>query len=517
MASALLSYGADIKIKNILMEMFFSALPPVMMSDYELFDQRDELVVDLLFQYVKSTLKERNNYETVAQGLMLETYPDLRLDELSPDEISLLADFAIKRVVWSSIEKINNKIYANPISAVKSFDSSIEKFRFIESLTRSNDSSVSRMIRLENTGKLSILEKDGTFRKFPSVVNHSYYGEGDAPYCRIPSGAYKVPTTGKSSYMNPVYCFEPYIRIEAKDLEDIVLCTKEILWAYDGKEVSDFIALIANIFTMLGTGDYYWSSPTTDPLSEAGYDNIKEFAGKQIVCSVDDLESLWKDRLNPALLAMKVSGSPLLNALLKGVSLGVRCSVDTVSKDQYFNDPPQEDWETAQTVRLRGLGDKTFYYLEPFDNANGSSSQIYTHFTSVLAEKEQKYAPEKMYTVITQGKKFNDLNASEVFGWSNYSASNASLTGNPQGLLIELLRSKEFDALIKSVFVPAMLYNTISLIPNIEIGQDLIPLMRQRGVFKGLDEVLDGMFSLVMSYLLGDFSWNDCGDLAKEL
>ena len=57
-AQALLSYGADLKIKNIVCEMFFSIVPMVYMNKFQIIDNKDELIVDLFFQYVKAVLKE---------------------------------------------------------------------------------------------------------------------------------------------------------------------------------------------------------------------------------------------------------------------------------------------------------------------------------------------------------------------------------------------------------------------------------------------------------------------------
>ena len=518
MASALLSYGADMKIKNILMEIFFSVLPPTIMSDYELIDHRDELVVDLLFQYVKSTMKQRNEYYIVAQSLMLETYPDLKLEKLTPAQISLLADLAVKRVVYRSVKKINSKIYVDPPADVSKFDKTIKKLRFIESLTTENDSSVSRMIRVEDTGKLSFLSAAGTPRKIPSVADHFFFGPSDIKFCRITSGGQWLPIATKSSYQDPVYCLEPYIRVEAKELDDIILCTKEVIGDEDPKKLALLVEELVKMFVLFSTGEKFvpWSG-NDSPLSSGSIENIKKMAGKQFVCSVDDLSAYWTNILSKNIYfntSSSTAGSALLNAVFKSISLGVRCSVDTSSTNQYWSDPPQEDADDMAALREKGFAEKTLYYLEPVNKLAHNLGTVYTHFTSVLASKEQKYEPKKIVTVIEEGKKFNNIHASQVFGeWS------AASTTPAHGLITELLRTKEFDALIKSVFVPAMLYNTISLVPNIEIGRDLIPMMRQRGVFKGLDDVLNGVFSSLLSYLTGDFPWGtaDCGDLTKLL
>lgn len=515
LASALLSYGADIKVKNILMEIFFSILPPTIMSNYELIDHRDELIVDLLFQYVKSTMKQRNEYYIVAQSLMLETYPDIRLEKLTPTQISLLADLAVKRVVYRSVKKINNKIYVDPPADVSKFDKTIKKLRFIESLTTENDSSISRMIRIEKTGKLSFLNGDGTPRKIPAVANHSMYSESDVRFCRITSGQQTFPVTTKSSYQEPVYCLEPYIRIQTKELDDLILCTKDILTDENQKEVTAVLAALSEMVVLLSTGKKYAAAKAATPFGFVSYENIEKMAGKQFVCSVDDLDAYLQKIFSPVVYA-NWSGADWMHtvwtAVLKGLYLGVRCSVDTSQTTQYWAFPQQQGEDQMETLRNKGFAEKTLYYLEPVNKIDGTLETVYTHFTSVLAFKEQKYEPNKIATVIEDGKAFNKIQASQLFGeWSPDSIIPA------HGLITELLRTKEFDALIKSVFVPAMLYNTISLVPNIEIGRDLVPMMRQRGVFKGLDDVLNGVFSSLQSYLTGDFPWGGCGDLTKLL
>jgi len=75
LASALFGYGADIKVKNIVMEIFFSILPPVYMSNYQIISPTDELIVDLFFQYVKQTLVDRGELGDISQALVSETFP----------------------------------------------------------------------------------------------------------------------------------------------------------------------------------------------------------------------------------------------------------------------------------------------------------------------------------------------------------------------------------------------------------------------------------------------------------
>ena len=134
LATALLSYGSDLKIKNVLMEIFFSALPAIYMSRYKLIDSSDELIVDLLYQKVKATLKERGEYGIVVQSLMLETYPDLDLMEMTPAQISLLGEIAVKRLVYQGVTKISEKIYPDAPWSAQTFDPTLSKRDFLEDL-----------------------------------------------------------------------------------------------------------------------------------------------------------------------------------------------------------------------------------------------------------------------------------------------------------------------------------------------------------------------------------------------
>tara|TARA_R110000824_G_scaffold26628_3_gene91322 strand:- start:439 stop:966 length:528 start_codon:yes stop_codon:yes gene_type:complete len=165
----------------------------------------------------------------------------------------------------------------------------------------------------------------------------------------------------------------------------------------------------------------------------------------------------------------------------------------------------------SMDVKDAGFPEKTIFYTQKYF---GSTIKKKPFFTLQLASKEQQFAPEKFLDVIEIAKKFNNVDLKTVYQYNAVPKNVPIVTG----LLIELLKTPEFDAIIKSALVPAMLFNTISTIPNVEIGQDLIPIMRQSGVFKGMDEVLNEMFSSLRGYLLGDHPWlKDCGDLAGLL
>ena len=132
----------------------------------------------------------------------------------------------------------------------------------------------------------------------------------------------------------------------------------------------------------------------------------------------------------------------------------------------------------------------------------------------VLAETTKPYKPRDFGIALDEIKKFNDLDLKKVFSYISV-PMNVSVA---EMLMFDLLKTKEFDAIIKSVFNSALVFNTAAVAPNLVTSADIIPLMRQRGVFSGLDEALNEMFSSLSSYLLGDFPWSgDCGDLARLL
>ena len=490
-AQALLSYGADLKIKNIVCEMFFSIVPMVYMNKFQIIDNKDELIVDLFFQYVKAVLKERNEYNIVAQNLTLETYPDLPLTELTPAQVSLLAELAIKRVVYRSLEKINEKVYRESPPEIANVDPSINKARFSEKL-------INEVLVLEPTNRLSFLDVDtGKIPPTDDKFFRTFQNNDD------PLQATKVR-----------YAFESYIRLEAKDVSDIILCTDE-LTSLSAPGVKAVIGEVLKMFAVFYSGAETFNPDTSGPDLGAivGGLDIISMSGKSAVCSVDDLETYYEKVFLPNLatsvtaalggLVWVTNKEKILNALFKSITVGTRCVV------KMGNTKAQQD--LSKDVQDAGFPEKNIFYKQKYF---GSKILKYPFFTLQLASKEQQFAPEKFLDVIEIAKKFNNVDLKTVYQY-NAVPNNVPIV---TGLLIELLKTPEFDAIIKSALVPAMLFNTISTIPNVEIGQDLIPIMRQSGVFKGMDEVLNEMFSSLRGYLLGDHPWlKDCGDLAGLL
>ena len=493
-AAALSSYGADLKIKNVVSEIFFSILPPVYMSEFKLIDATDELVVDMFFHYVKSTLQQRGEYGQVAQNITLETYPDIRLDELNETQISLLADLAVKIVVFRAVDTISNKLYRDSPDVITTIDKDIQKRKFA-------DSFINELLVLENTNKLSFL-------------NHKDLTLAGEPYVDLDrkQDFRNIPLV-YDDVKHPKYCFETYIRLEAKDLEDIMLCTQE-LTGLDKKSVRSVIGGLIKMFSLFHDGK---EAKVSTGLSDFGFItgnlNLNALAGKSAVCSVDDLDAYWHNLLvefakDGSLLHLPADKmAKILNSVFKSITLGVRCSLDRdVGPINFIND----------TMKEKGFPEKTVFYLKEVKKVavNGifEATATLPRFTVVLAKKEQQFDPAKIQTVIDEGKKANNIDLNKIFQLTSI-PTNANI---PESLLIELLKTKEFDALVKSVLVPAMLFNAISIIPNVELARDIIPLMRKSGVFKGLDDVLNEMFSSLNSYLLGDFPWSsDCADIAR--
>jgi hypothetical protein len=507
LASALFGYGADIKVKNIVMEIFFSILPPVYMSNYQIISPTDELIVDLFFQYVKQTLVDRGELGDISQALVSETFPDIRFDELTETEIRLLSDVAIKRTVFRAIEKLSARLY-NPQSKVaelNNFDKDITKRNFI-------DETVDQFFMMEKTSKLSFLDKNGQIKEWLGWAAN----EKQRKFYRTTKPEAGIPTTTSfgipvvSEYKDPKFCFEPYVRVTAKGTTDIQKCISELdISAAQLKALSDEIV---KMFFVLGDGD---ANPLLKPTLEA---NLPTISLNTFVCSVDDFKNYLNAVLFPNVNAnikdiSIVQFRETLDAFLKSVSLGVRCSVDVVRSAPI---------DSSSTVLDEAFPEKTFFYEEPYalEESNIFSTEgkivgkTYTHVTYVLSATENPYKASEYTKVVAEGAKFNDIDLNKVFKLSAYptDASVAEL------LVIDLMKTKDFDAVIKSVFVPAFLFNTINVIPNVEIAKEIIPIMRKNGVFKGIDDGINELFSSLSAYLSGDFPWlRDCGELARLL
>ena len=222
-AEALLSYGADLKVKNIVLELVFSALPTVYMSGYKLVDHTDEMIVDLLFQYVKSTLKERKEFGKVSQSLILNFFPNVRVESKTPAEIELYADLVIKKIVYDAVKKIYERFYLEQNNPATASDPGMKKARLIDTLFKPDAAGVKSYFSIEKLNKLSFLNKSGNRKSFkPTSQDQSAYFK-EYKYFRSPSDAQQASigfsNEGNTRYRGATYCFETYVRVSAKEVE----------------------------------------------------------------------------------------------------------------------------------------------------------------------------------------------------------------------------------------------------------------------------------------------------------
>lgn len=508
MAQALLSYGADIKIKNIVLERFFSILPTIYMSGYRLIDPSDELVVDTFFKYTKKILQDRGEYKTIAQALISETFPDLPLQDLKTDELSLLAEVAIKRTVYRAIDKLYARLYAPPEgfpSEILNTDPNSYKEKFINII-------IDKMFVMEKTQKISFLTPQGKVRVYekdgqlvsPQVL-WKFFFNAKKPY---QEGA----LAGESKYEQPKFCFEPFLQANIKDAQDMLLCTGDITGTGNEPAVIGIANAIVKMFYFLGTGEEPVIKPAQKITDLSFFDNLTLISERKIVVSSDDFNTYFS-KIFILEVGQFIQGSLLadvMDALLKSFDVGARCSADFV--------PPNSPGQVITPDQFAAFFEKkTGRYTEAAFNERPEGIELLftkVHFHFVLAETTKPYKPRDFGIALDEIKKFNDLDLKKVFSYISV-PMNVSVA---EMLMFDLLKTKEFDAIIKSVFNSALVFNTAAVAPNLVTSADIIPLMRQRGVFSGLDEALNEMFSSLSSYLLGDFPWSgDCGDLARLL
>ena len=551
-ASALFGLSADIKVKNIVLELVFAALPTVYMSKYKLLDPSDEMIVDILFQYVKSTLKERGEYAKITQGLVLEAFPNIDLASKNRNELVLFGEIAIKRQVYKAIQRIYDRIYLEQNNPATAQDPSMKKVRLLDSLFAPDSSGVKSYFSVAKLDKLGFLNSSGDRKVYKSTSQDKKEYSKHFKYFRSPSDAPQADVgfsnEGNTRYRGATYCFEPYIRVEAKELEDIILCSKE-LNVQNKAALANFYRQLGAMFNLFaGNKTTIFIAPNDDPFSETNLkDVIPTFAGKSFVCSVADLDRYYNKKLLPALqkepyISEVYNTGNFLNTCLKSISLGVRLALDltpplgalstpggaTIPNNPALNASTDEIKTQITTTfqinqipdsaKTKGFAEKTVYYVEPIVNFNSKqnswNSSFIQHFTAVIARSEQKYDPNKIFEVISEGKKWSKIDKNNIYGTYVLATSETVVI---ESLFAELLKKKEVDALVKSVLTPVLLYNTMSLIPNIEIGKEIIPIFRKSGAFRGIDEGINALISSLENYLSGDFPWlSNCSDV-KEL
>ena len=502
-AQALLSYGADIKIKNIVLELFFSAIPVIYMSKYKVIDPRDEAVVDFFFQYVKSTLTKRNEYGQIALSITKETFGKIDLADLSPSEISTLAEIAIKKSVFDAISRINKKIYLESVAHdVKKNDPDIAKVRFLDQV-------IDEYINVKKTNELSILGYNGYLETYyPVSYSKPMMLQGSNKFARAHD--YNNATSYESGVK---LCFEAYLRFDIKKAEDIITCSQEL------KDIDNLPAvkkILGELIKMIKTLAYGDNNPTANEVSELESVHLSPVTGISFVCSPEDFDNYYQNQviktlaLDSAAAGLYLYNLPLFwNTLFQSVSVGVRCVLN--DRKQSINIPT--------VIKNKGFLEKELYYktLIGEKKIKGKTvSAFVDNFSLTMAKKEKQYPVVQSALASKAAKEFNEIDIKKVFNITQMPPSDE--TPVVEGLMIELLRDVDFDALIKSSLVPAMLYNLIAVIPNIERGKDLVDIMKKRGVFEGLDQAVNEMISSSRGYLLGDFPWlKGCSDLGKLL
>ena len=502
-ANALLGYGADIKVKYIVLEKFFGMLPAIFDNEYRLVDPDDEMLVDVFFRYVKSVLRNRNEYEIVAQTLVKQTFPSLDLLSLPSAQLSALADISIKRIVYKALVKI--KKHARLAPGKKNFLAEI----------------LDKSFKVDTTDKFGFLSSelnvfDSTKTLFPSSTS-----PWQQRFVRNLSESYgTVPSKVNKDYDVPGrFCFEPYIKLSFKNTGDIILCCGDLL---DKSETSLITAVnaIVDAGTLLNTGKKIPSLKSTSIKDPTFQQNLTKISDKTIIASPKDMEKIFE-----SLMSLVVSGQiehnykDILSAMLKGVFFGVRCSLDSPL-----------NWNIKEAIAANGdqlFSQKTGYYLEMYKEAEKITglpsidlspltpkvlkSRQHSHI--VLASTEQVYDPKKLDKAIADALAFKDI-PQDFYDY----LSTAEEPTQAEKLLSKLMKTKEFDAVIKSCFTLATLFNTLSVLPHIERSNVVIDMLRTKGAFVGMDETLNAMFSSLLTYLSGEFPWTakDCGDLFKK-
>ena len=546
-ASALFGLGADLKIRNIVLELVFAALPTIYMSKFKLLDPSDEMIVDILFQYVKSTLKERGEYAKITQGIVLETFPNIDLASKNRNELALYGDIAIKRQVYKAVQRIYDRIYLEENNSATKKDPSMKKSRILDFLFATDADGIKSYFSIEKLDKLSFLDKDAKPRAFqPAPTSKSQYPKY-RKYFRNPSTG-PLTATGFSSeasqYRGVTYCFEPYIRVELKEADDIIACSKEANLKPDA--LASFYRELYRMYHLFILGNLV-SDVTVDnnPFGEFNAKILNSISGMSFVCSPADLVVYIQKRLYPSLTSKGI-GTPYLgvnpmddylSAAFKNISLGVRLSLDLTKPDAATLSSSDELTTSAagatgyyidaisEQEKKNAFAEKTVYYAEPqvvpSKDPDTWDFVVTEHFTTVLAKSEQKFEikKDKAYDVFTQvidaAAQWKKINSSSVYGTYVLASSETAMI---ESLFAELLKKKEVDALVKSVLTPILLFNTINLIPNMEIGKEIIPIFRKSGAFRGIDEGVNALISSLENYLSGDFPWlSNCSDVKEIL
>lgn len=557
----MLGYGADIKVKNIVLEMFFVALPIIYLSKRKIINPEDELVVDYFFSYVKDTLADRGELSEVAASLVISTFPDIDPNNLKDEEIKILGDIAIKRVVYQALTKIKNRIYdPDP-------DPGSEKPFSLEQV-------IDTYFVLEPTSKLSVLDSNGQVKNYtsqdvfpPSPVDGKQIEFTASSFFQEKEGGpkeenllYKFdyhssrerklfrnqqPQNNSSKFVNgvetlvaseddyaiPKLCIEPYLKIKTRSGNDIKASFEEKIKNNPAilGDVQSTIRQAYDLYTSVGKLNLL---QTEDDIKESlskislapnfnldVYGPIWEMGSKEFVCSSEDFRAMmtryaWEPPFSPT------DRIEYYNTIFESLSVGVRCSIDRSCSSEYFSIyPPKDDYFenlliTSPSTVAKGFADKSLFYKSPRlrkpakqANPGGNVISVYltNHFTYVVGSAEKEYKFSQYGKPLEEIDGFTSVNLKSFFKQEGINATNQSANS----LLIDLFKKPEIDALVKSLFTTNNIANLLLLAPHVEISKDVAAIMRKEGVFSGMDEGLNEMISTLKSYLSGDFPWSD--------
>jgi len=528
LASAFLSYGADLRTKNIVLEIIFSILPILYQSPYKILDPDDELIIDLMFQYIKQILVEREQYKDVVLPLLEEQFPDLSLSDLSTIQLNLLAGVGLKRLVAQALKDASKSFYkASPPPSNDAVVVPKERKSFLKT-------SIEGKIKLRNHDALTFNAAGLSDDEKDEISAHALPGGdygGIASYRVADEYQQLLATAGQ-----PSITIEPFMSITFKPKADMILCAEDLLSKH-GQDATKQIRSLTQLYQILIGGNEnksnVWKWTASDLLNNPNLDTLD---GKKVYFSRENGKDAFFETLGAG-VDLGFSGE-VFAALVQNVSLGLRTSVEIATVgSKMIDDPNLEAVQNYKTqvyrILQKGMIKQTSGGpgADRWTTNSSSVSDVLFVTTLSLAEVEQQYDPVDYVPLSTEMPGhppiYNEWIQSKVnkdaalFGGGNWNlehlfalggvGSSNTPAGMAESLFVSLLQSDDFDSLTKSLLVPVTVFNAVQFIPNAEIGSVMREILRSRGCFSGLDEVLDAYMSSAKDYLFGDFPFlTDC-------
>ena len=503
LANAFLGYGADLRTKNIVLEIVFSILPILYQSPYKILDPDDELIIDLMFQYVKQILIGRDQYKDVVLPLLEEQFPDLPMSDLTPTQLNLLAGVALKRLVAQALKDAAKSFYkASPPPPDDSVVIPKTRKNFLKKVIKDK-------IRLRDDRALSFMRglfPDQWAVPIPAIRNSPQYLE-----------LFEGTTTDAG------IAIEPYISITFKPKADMILCTEDLQGEFTESELNKMLTAANKAYQSLITAHSKVGKTVSVKEwtgSVLNNPSITALGGQKVYFSRENgLENFTDWFLDGIASVVGVgnqgeAASKIFSALAESVSVGLRASVEN----------PLAWHDKAEASSVEGqLNYKTLvYYVKAKQPAMQLGKQVPPAVLTIsVAEVEQKYDPADYFPLNSAFAESKVNKAAAKFSGSDWNLDRLFDLGgigsdNPpvdiaESLFVSLMQSDDFDSLTKSLLIPATVFNAVQFIPNAEIGSVMREILRSRGCFSGLDEVLDAYISSSKNYLFGDFPFlTDC-------